>query len=343
MSTPVTSKCINFTGNFETGPITVTINPSDYPTLLTPSILPVTITLPNLNPPYDVDVKIGTTVSYTLSISSDNVGTTTKVSPGVSVTFPKGQTDTNSQGIPNATINSVVLSTKNINNPPYANGDEYLITMIAEISPSPCSQIVFTRVKNITIDTAICGNIKDLCTTSCKTVRIPAICIAGQTLLDGSDVSDMTFTIFDKCQYYEEKCIVDNSQNKCQLLRIKCSDLKETKFIKCCPWMVSVTRGKGETLREKLEYLISKNLQPEGMGIEEFLYNIVFYGMTRYILSRILYGKFDINYLLEKYYKRFIKDLGRSRFCIFVEFFEDCRNPEYNFVGYEKYFLCDLK
>ena len=63
--------------------------------------------------------------------------------------------------------------------------------------------------------------------------------------------------------------------------------------------------------------------------------------MTRYILSRILYGKFCIDYLLEKYYKQFIKDLGRSRFCRFIEFFEDCTDPNNNFVVYEKYFLYD--
>lgn len=68
--------------------------------------------------------------------------------------------------------------------------------------------------------------------------------------------------------------------------------------------------------------------------------------MTRYILSRILYGNFDINYLLEIKYKRFIKDLGRSRFCRFIEFFENCTiSPDFSeiFVGYEKYFLYDKK
>jgi hypothetical protein len=105
--------------------------------------------------------------------------------------------------------------------------------------------------------------------------------------------------------------------------------------------MVSVTKGKGTTLNEKLQYLISQNLQPNNMGINEFLYNIIKYGMTRYILSRLLYGCFDINYLLGKYYKKFLRDLGRSRFCRFIEFFDDCSDPNNNFVGYEKYFLYD--
>ena len=41
---------------------------------------------------------------------------------------------------------------------------------------------------------------------------------------------------------------------------------------------------------------------------------------------------FDEN---EKYYKQFIKDLRKSRFCAFVEFFLDCNQISY---GYDKYF-----
>jgi len=215
---------------------------------------------------------------------------------------------------------------------------------------STTAKVTFTRNNNVILSddvlstTGVCTSKSCFCNSTCLTTRIPIINILGQSMLNGSDVSDMTFTIFDEFTYEEKKCIVDNNKNKCQLLRLECSKLKETTFIKCCPWMVSVTKGEGSTLREKLQYLISKNLQPNNIGINEFLHNMIKYGMPRYILSRILYGNFNIDYLLEKYYKKFIKDLGRSRFCRFIEFFENCTiSPDFpdSFVGYEKYFLYD--
>ena len=337
--TTVESKCVNLTGDLVKGPITVTINPADYDQQLKKPILPVIITLTKLLAPYTVDIKIGSTLSYTLEVSSDKVGKITNSSPGISVTFPKTNTGTykvSGLDIPNATINSVVLSTKNMVEPlPYNDRDEYLITMISKINLSggtACSQISFIRQNNTVINTKIC----DLKETKKGYVRIPALCISGQSMLDGTDVSDMSFTIFDNCEYYDKKCIIDKDQRKCQLLKIKSCDLKETKFIKCCPWMVSVTIGKGDTLRDKLEYLIRKNKQPDNMDIDEFLYNMMYYGMTRYILSKILYGKFDIKCLLKKNYNKFIKDLGRSKFCRFVDFFEE-------FEGYENYFLRDIQ
>ncbi len=349
-NTSVTSSCVNYS-NISTAP-TVTINPTNYtnnPVVISnPPILPVTITLTGLQAPYDVSVKIGAIASYTLKIGSDNSGEAIN-QINCNVTFPKGKTGTYTLSglpIPNATINLVTLNSQTPKNPLYDNGDQYLITMISKIdinAGTACAQITFTRKNNVAIDGNVCNDKDCFCTSSCLTTRIPIINILGQSMLNGSDVSDMTFTIWDEFTYEEKKCIVDENKNKCQLLRLECSKLKETTFIKCCPWMVSVTKGKGSTLNEKLQNLISLNLQPNNIGLNEFLENIIKYGMTRYILSRILYGKFSIDYLLEKYYKKFIKDLGRSRFCRFIEFFEDCSDLTNNFVGYEKYFLEDKK
>ena len=65
--------------------------------------------------------------------------------------------------------------------------------------------------------------------------------------------------------------------------------------------------------------------------------------MLRYILSRLMYGEFDINYLLNEYTIKFINDLKQSRFCEFAQFFLDCNQPVTGFgiiiYGYEKYFL----
>ena len=343
-------------GASPTIPSTVTI--SNYPITLNPPIQQVSIqTSPGSFPGGNGDytVTIGTK-TYTINVTN-NVGTITSPQlPDTEITFPLGLTGTHplmcggNEGttinVPNALTNSVKINTS-----PQIT-DTYLIEMVSACffndgSPgSPTAKVTFTRNNNVAVSASPleenndCNNKDCFCSPTCPTTRVPIITISGQSMVDGSDVSDMTFLIFDKFTYYEEKCIV-SSKNKCQLSRLKCTDLQETKFIKCCPWMVSVVRGKGCTLREKLLYLISKNVQPNDMGINEFLYNIIFYGMTRYILSKLLYGKFCIHFLLEKYYKRFIKDLGRSRFCRFVEFFEDCSGPTNNFVEYEKFFLYD--
>ena len=60
--------------------------------------------------------------------------------------------------------------------------------------------------------------------------------------------------------------------------------------------------------------------------------------MVRYLLSRILYGNFNIKYVLGKYDNKFLTDLKNSRFEKFVDFFE---NPNSEVFGYNKYFLND--
>jgi len=344
--TTATSKCVSYAPN---PPINLTIATNDYNVETTPPILTTIITLSTIAPPFIVTVKLidpnsVIIASYELDVDDSFSGSIKKGSNfNCNVTFPFGQSGFNLNGIPNSTFNTVTLNPPTTSPHKYDANDQYLISMISSLS-SPCAQITFTRNNATTIDDSICSSKDCFCTSSCTTTRIPLINILGQSMLSGEDISDMTFTIFDEFTYYEKKCIVDDKQNKCQLLRLKCSDLKETKFIKCCPWMVSVTQGQGSTLNEKLQYLISKNLQPTDMGLNQFLHNMIKYGMTRYILSRILYGKFNIDYLLEKYYKKFITDLGRSRFCRFLEFFENCTistDFPVSFVGYEKYFLYD--
>jgi len=330
------------------GPIKVSISSTDYPRQLIPSILTTNIELTSFIAPYDVNVKIGNIASYTLNIDSNNNGTFSK-QVNCNPTFPKGNTGSYSLDgfpIPNATINLVTLNTQIPKNLLYDNEDQYLITMISSLDitvPVASAQINFIRKNNVAIEDYVCDDKSCFCTTSCKTTRIPIINILGQSMFDGSDVSDMTFTIFDEFTYEEKKCIVEKNKNKCQLLRLECNKLQKTTFVKCCPWMVSVVKGKGSTLREKLEYIIKKNQQPNNIGINDFLEKMIKYGMTRYILCRILYGHFNIDYLLEKYYLKFIKDLGKSRFCRFVEFFQDCTDVNNNFVGYEKYFLYEIK
>ena len=157
-------------------------------------------------------------------------------------------------------------------------------------------------------------------------VEIPFINISGQTLIDFSDVGNMKFTIGDKFTYYQEiplksKCITPKMIDKDQL--------KLTIFEQHCPLLVSVLKGTGNTMYEKAADIYKGEEFP---GVYS---TMILYGMLRYILARILYGNFDINYILNKYNKKFLRDLKSSRFCSFVEAFTD---PNSKIYGYDKYF-----
>jgi len=152
-------------------------------------------------------------------------------------------------------------------------------------------------------------------------IEVPRIDISGQTLIDGSDVGEIIFTISDKFFYYSNNPIELNTKI-CKKDYTFIKDLKETIFDKSCPKMVSVFIGKGEFLYTKVERLwVTLNITDPNLTI--FYNDVIRYGMVRYILSRILYGNFNINYLLRKYYKKFLIDLGKSRFCGAVQFFKD--------------------
>ena len=101
------------------------------------------------------------------------------------------------------------------------------------------------------------------------------------------------------------------------------------------PTFIDIARVTSKTLRDKALNLWEINKVELGISFDDFYGNIIFYGMTKYIFSRILYGKFDINFLLQKYNETFLKDLGSSRFCSFLEIFLDPASPIF---GYNQYF-----
>jgi len=159
--------------------------------------------------------------------------------------------------------------------------------------------------------------------------NVPLINISGQTLVDGSDVGQIVFNILDKYYYYNVKTPLTNKI--CHLDCIPEGDLKDTIFNKSCPKMASVFIGEGSTLYIKVDDVW--NNSDLNINLQTFYENVIRYGMLRYILSKLLYGNFNINYLLRKYYNTFLKDLRKSRFCNFVEFFT---NPTYS--DYYKFF-----
>jgi hypothetical protein len=101
----------------------------------------------------------------------------------------------------------------------------------------------------------------------------------------------------------------------------------------CSAKMISVVKGQGKTLYCKADF-IWMTLNPTTY-LTTFYERLIKYGMLKFILSRLLYGDFNINYLLGKYNDKFLANLGRSRFCAFIQNFNDCQSDIY---GYNQYF-----
>jgi hypothetical protein len=159
--------------------------------------------------------------------------------------------------------------------------------------------LLFTRSLRSSIDNKLRQRSK-IMKNDCQS----EIYINGQTLIDGSDVGQMTFDVINNNQrrYYE----------------------------KDCPKMVNVFIGNKEFLLTKVDDLWKK--LDLDIDLLSFYDQVIIYGMLRYILSKLLYGNFSINYLRREYYKRFLMDLEKSEFCNFLDFFTSL--PYSNFYKY---------
>ncbi len=208
----------------------------------------------------------------------------------------------------------------------YRPGDNYLLTLsnlnCGYVSGVNRAQCYFTRIPRGGINTTLSSGSTQRVS---NTADIPEININAQTTLDGSDIGDAVFTIYDQFTYYNTDKIPDNICPPEQT-----SDIKTTVFRECCVNMGSVVKGHGVTLWDKLNYLFNEGDIKEP-NVYVFYQNMALYGMSKYILSRLLYSKFNINYLLGKYNDRFLKKLSTSRFCKFIGYFEA--------NDYNKYFL----
>lgn len=219
---------------------------------------------------------------------------------------------------------------------PWKKGDKYRLDF--DVGPDSFTHTLTSIVTRITQTfptngptTAASGQ---LLLKQSSNIEVPIILIQGQSLIDGSDIGNMIFTIEDEIEYYKQK--VPKKLNKCQEYFIDSNNIKTTIFDKCCPKIVSVVKGKGTTLYDKLWYIFdTENIT---IYFENFYPNLFFYAMLKYILARLLYGDFNVNYLLRKYNDKFIKDLTKSRFCGALPIFTECVNGlcVYN---YDQYFL----
>jgi hypothetical protein len=155
-------------------------------------------------------------------------------------------------------------------------------------------------------------------------VPVPTIIIDGQTTINGENLADFIFTIKDIYTYY---CYDKKHVKNLKTGNVSDFDLKTTKLYKYYICLQEVIKGKGETLREKLYF------QYNGIYFQSFYENIIYYAIIKYILTYLLYGEFNLKYLLCENNKKFFKDLKHSRFREFIQVFE-----ENNFEGYIKYF-----
>lgn len=229
----------------------------------------------------------------------------------------------------NCTYNIIKLYDAPFDN--YVNGDTYEITMqdllegsiglkgLRVVASRKNQTTIMTNANVINVTNNITNNVTNINNLS-NVVRIPSIDITAQTTLNNLDVGEAIFVIGDDRKYSKHQC-----HSSCGDYFIQKSKIKITTFNVYTPFMVSVVRGKGKNLYDKVFYLFTK--YHPGPSFPAFYDDIITYGMVKYILSKILYGNFDMNYLLRQYNSKFLKDLSHSRFCHFIEFFN---NNHYN-------------
>ena len=204
--------------------------------------------------------------------------------------------------------------------PLYNSNDMYLIKIQNNLV-----NVKFTRIMTFTEQEISVINNNIFCN-----IKVPIINIYGQTKVDASDIGDVIFYIQDIIEYYEFR------NYKAEFIYTQPQNLKITTFFEYCPKLSTIIIGDRNTLYEKLEDLFIKYKVEIKVPFTIFYKNLFLYAMLKYVLARLLYGNFDLNYLLSQNNSKFLKKLSRSRFCSFISIFEDCNSIIY---GYNKYFI----
>lgn len=190
----------------------------------------------------------------------------------------------------------------------YELGDTYELNLIS-----------YSEGISVTITRALNDKIKNKQTSKMLSlnnqIEVPQLFINGQTLIDGSDIGQIIFTIRDALDvtYYGKDKL---KYEQCKTYFINSDQLTETIFNKPCPKIVTVLKGKDNTAFDKVALIYnSSSKEIVGPSFKSFYLKVIFYGMLKYILSRVLYGEFNINYLLGSYNDKLLLDLSNSRFC----------------------------
>lgn len=321
-------------------------NSSKCSNTVSPPAFPVSITIDNSKAPNTIyHISIGpvegiNNLNYDLIIDKNGAGTLGNVPEGVSISFPLGQDGVQSCGNPNSAVTKATLTFPNnslypfgsTSEMPFQVNDSYTINVLSCCNTKSVD-VIFERPLYMAMVTEC--NTPD-CASPCANVKVPLLFINGQTTINGSDVADMLFTIYDKYSYEEECPLPKNLV--CSVDYVDKIDLVKTVLRVCSAKMVSVVRGNLPTLYCKADFIWT-TLKPT-QYLTTFYERLIKYGMLKFILSRLLYGDFNINYLLGKYNDKFLANLGRSRFCAFIQNFNDCQSDIY---GYNKYFKKEIK
>ncbi|CAK7994789.1 Hypothetical protein POVR1_LOCUS313 [uncultured virus] len=158
---------------------------------------------------------------------------------------------------------------------------------------------------------------------------VPQIDIIAYSSLDRENLGEVKFTVKDIISY---KCIFlpPKSKHQCKDQIVSTLEIIETVFVES-PDLNRVVKGKGCTLQEKTNYLRAKYNIP--LTESQFLGNVIAFGLLKYILARLMYGDFNLKYLLRCFNNEFIRDLNKSRFCLFVDAF-----VELGLKGYSRFY-----
>lgn len=229
----------------------------------------------------------------------------------------------------------IVVTLNNLSTNIYNPGDVYTLALDAMNNNTQILNVIASRTKSIQLTTFMGAgggisnvlNINTNINTINSLVRIPIIDIQGQTTIDGEYLSDMTFVIQDKYKY---KCHENIIKDKTCKDHYSISKLKTTTFYKNNIPLQCVVKGKGKSLQDKV---LDISNEP---NFQNFYERFILYGMLKYILIRLIYGEYDLNKMCRNYNKQFFKDLSHTRFCGFIEFFE---NPENGIIDFDRYYI----
>lgn len=122
------------------------------------------------------------------------------------------------------------------------------------------------------------------------------VTIKSQTLIDGSDIGSTIFTV------------------------------NGTVYQFCSIKIASVLIGEGSAKEKIITIFYS---QPTNVTLTQFGDNIMTYALLRYILSKLLFGKFNVKYLLNKYYRKFLFDLKNSQYRNYLSYFINSDYQQY--------------
>lgn len=256
----------------------------------------------NISATSSLDPSINIKFSLTQMLKG-NFYTITHISnnPGITIIYEKGNT-TNLDFSVVIENGSVFIPTGAVDSNKHAiNEDMYTFLYNGLVKFIP-NQLKFYRNEVL--------NLSNPNTLSTISKINTLILINSQTLIDGSDIGNTVFKITNNnTKIYEKNCIL----------------------------IASVLKGEGKTAAEKVENIYLTNDLP--VNFYDFGYNMIKYSILRYILSKLLYDNFDINYLLRSYYEDFLKDLKYSQYSNYLNYFIGY-NAE--FKEYYKYFLYNL-